>query len=174
MCFSLLCFFFFKAEDGIRDSSVTGVQTCALPILARSCFSSRQRRLRALERCMLLKQLRAILLGVLYSACAVSSERLVARRLLLRKHERRLRLLNLSLTRVDLGPLHGNLRVDILNAGLRSSYLCARLCKPDAVVAFIHPAHPASGVHVLVVGDRHFVTYPETFGARAIWRAAMK
>src|SRR5260370_24481181 len=28
--------FFFQAEDGIRDSSVTGVQTCALPILF--CF----------------------------------------------------------------------------------------------------------------------------------------
>src|SRR5207237_3716894 len=27
-----LLFFFFQAEDGIRDSSVTGVQTCALPI----------------------------------------------------------------------------------------------------------------------------------------------
>src|SRR5437764_4160347 len=27
-----LCFFFFQAEDGIRDTSVTGVQTCALPI----------------------------------------------------------------------------------------------------------------------------------------------
>ena len=26
------CFFFFQAEDGIRDWSVTGVQTCALPI----------------------------------------------------------------------------------------------------------------------------------------------
>ena len=26
------CFFFFQAEDGIRDSPVTGVQTCALPI----------------------------------------------------------------------------------------------------------------------------------------------
>src|SRR5437762_8323120 len=26
------CFFFFQAEDGIRDTSVTGVQTCALPI----------------------------------------------------------------------------------------------------------------------------------------------
>src|SRR5260370_23542358 len=26
-------FIFFQAEDGIRDSSVTGVQTCALPIL---------------------------------------------------------------------------------------------------------------------------------------------
>src|SRR5437879_7079539 len=28
----LLLFFFFQAEDGIRDTSVTGVQTCALPI----------------------------------------------------------------------------------------------------------------------------------------------
>src|SRR5262249_57800231 len=27
-------FFFFQAEDGIRDWSVTGVQTCALPIFA--------------------------------------------------------------------------------------------------------------------------------------------
>src|SRR5690554_7263968 len=26
--------FFFQAEDGIRDADVTGVQTCALPILA--------------------------------------------------------------------------------------------------------------------------------------------
>src|SRR5258708_15901416 len=26
------CFFCFKAEDGIRDDLVTGVQTCALPI----------------------------------------------------------------------------------------------------------------------------------------------
>src|SRR3989442_14352897 len=28
----LMVFFFFKAEDGIRDADVTGVQTCALPI----------------------------------------------------------------------------------------------------------------------------------------------
>src|SRR5438876_4959820 len=28
-----LYFFFFQAEDGIRDGRVTGVQTCALPIL---------------------------------------------------------------------------------------------------------------------------------------------
>src|SRR5258706_15678241 len=27
-----MTFFFFQAEDGIRDWSVTGVQTCALPI----------------------------------------------------------------------------------------------------------------------------------------------
>src|SRR5438270_9705932 len=31
----LVCFFFFQAEDGIRDLTVTGVQTCALPIYAR-------------------------------------------------------------------------------------------------------------------------------------------
>src|SRR5437764_7892993 len=31
----MCCFFFFQAEDGIRDTSVTGVQTCALPIWAR-------------------------------------------------------------------------------------------------------------------------------------------
>src|SRR2546430_5707042 len=30
---TLLLFFFFQAEDGIRDLTVTGVQTCALPIL---------------------------------------------------------------------------------------------------------------------------------------------
>src|SRR5215813_7236780 len=29
-------FFFFQAEDGIRDADVTGVQTCALPIFGRS------------------------------------------------------------------------------------------------------------------------------------------
>src|SRR5256885_16135486 len=28
----MLFFFFFQAEDGIRDYKVTGVQTCALPI----------------------------------------------------------------------------------------------------------------------------------------------
>src|SRR3989449_4561976 len=30
--FLLFIFFFFQAEDGIRDVAVTGVQTCALPI----------------------------------------------------------------------------------------------------------------------------------------------
>src|SRR5256885_6608833 len=30
---SICDFFFFQAEDGIRDYKVTGVQTCALPIL---------------------------------------------------------------------------------------------------------------------------------------------
>src|SRR5437762_11480720 len=36
MIFLFFIFFFFQAEDGIRDTSVTGVQTCALPILSAS------------------------------------------------------------------------------------------------------------------------------------------
>src|SRR5260370_9861469 len=32
LCIPCVFIFFFQAEDGIRDSSVTGVQTCALPI----------------------------------------------------------------------------------------------------------------------------------------------
>src|SRR5438309_7507751 len=32
MSYSMVFFFFFQAEDGIRDGTVTGVQTCALPI----------------------------------------------------------------------------------------------------------------------------------------------
>src|SRR5690625_6854621 len=39
----MILFFFFQAEDGIRDGHVTGVQTCALPISAPStpsfCFN---------------------------------------------------------------------------------------------------------------------------------------
>src|SRR6478752_8008592 len=31
-----MVFFFFQAEDGIRDVAVTGVQTCALPIYGRN------------------------------------------------------------------------------------------------------------------------------------------
>src|SRR5690606_40489435 len=37
-CRSCLFFFFFQAEDGIRDFHVTGVQTCALPIYIRVLF----------------------------------------------------------------------------------------------------------------------------------------
>src|SRR5690606_40083332 len=36
-----VCCFFFQAEDGIRDFHVTGVQTCALPILCWSTCPSR-------------------------------------------------------------------------------------------------------------------------------------
>src|SRR2546422_8399060 len=47
-------FFFFQAEDGIRDVAVTGVQTCALPISTRQlrgyASSSGERRARGTRR----------------------------------------------------------------------------------------------------------------------------
>src|SRR5690349_23659836 len=39
-----LFFFFFQAEDGIRDLYVTGVQTCALPIWAKIQATGRRSR----------------------------------------------------------------------------------------------------------------------------------
>src|SRR5436309_14109835 len=47
MCLVVLFFFFFQAEDGIRDFHVTGVQTCALPISpSRKLSNSTPRELR--------------------------------------------------------------------------------------------------------------------------------
>src|SRR5438309_10922018 len=48
-------FFFFQAEDGIRDGTVTGVQTCALPIsttieIEIVCSDSQQHRQRVENR----------------------------------------------------------------------------------------------------------------------------
>src|SRR5256885_12033572 len=42
-------FFFFQAEDGIRDYKVTGVQTCALPILCRRRRTEGTADLRAMD-----------------------------------------------------------------------------------------------------------------------------
>src|SRR5437762_3437985 len=49
---SLFCFifFFFQAEDGIRDTSVTGVQTCALPISRLELEACRTRNRRSAVR----------------------------------------------------------------------------------------------------------------------------
>src|SRR2546427_930950 len=53
----LFFFFFFQAEDGIRDLTVTGVQTCALPI------SQRMNPCRARRRTSLNKSYTATILG---------------------------------------------------------------------------------------------------------------
>src|SRR2546429_3290878 len=44
-----LVFFFFQAEDGIRDVAVTGVQTCALPIYRAQSRHLPEQPLQALE-----------------------------------------------------------------------------------------------------------------------------
>src|SRR5437867_10153261 len=41
--FPVVCFFFFQAEDGIRDRTVTGVQTCALPIYPATAVRKAQK-----------------------------------------------------------------------------------------------------------------------------------
>src|SRR2546429_7384891 len=51
-------FFFFQAEDGIRDVAVTGVQTCALPI--SSCFRRRMENRAALDDPSRIRELRAL------------------------------------------------------------------------------------------------------------------
>src|SRR5689334_23880001 len=39
--YRFILFFFYQAEDGIRDGTATGLQTCALPIwLAWDCFEN--------------------------------------------------------------------------------------------------------------------------------------
>src|SRR4051795_5258027 len=54
----MLRFFFFQAEDGIRDESVTGVQTCALPIDRKS---TRLNSSTLSSRCRLLLEFRRVL-----------------------------------------------------------------------------------------------------------------
>src|SRR4051794_41377899 len=51
--FFVYFFFFFQAEDGIRDGRVTGVQTCALPISHGSSLIScwDKIKVRARQRC---------------------------------------------------------------------------------------------------------------------------
>src|SRR5438034_9823703 len=72
---SVLCdvcfFFFFQAEDGIRDHCVTGVQTCALPISSRRL---RPRGARAV------KAARTAVLGAVLAAAAAAAcvERMTA------------------------------------------------------------------------------------------------
>src|SRR2546422_6039758 len=55
-------FFFFQAEDGIRDVAVTGVQTCALPI----CLHAKLGRplARAPDSCRLGRAIRAVRAGL--------------------------------------------------------------------------------------------------------------
>src|SRR5437762_8604877 len=68
----LLCsvyFFFFQAEDGIRDTSVTGVQTCALPISHQT--PALQKAIRYLDKATI--NGRAAVYAVALRACVFAS-----------------------------------------------------------------------------------------------------
>src|SRR5439155_12547469 len=80
----MLSCFFFQAEDGIRDGHVTGVQTCALPILGQVDFACiRRLKLRWLGPESELARKRLIAVGV------EKIERRISPRPLVRSEERR-------------------------------------------------------------------------------------
>jgi hypothetical protein len=68
-----------------------------------------------------------VLLSILNGAGTRLLQFLVALRLLLREHQRRLSLVELRLVGVDLRLLHLELRVDVFDAGLRGRDLRLRL-----------------------------------------------
>src|SRR2546421_5719280 len=55
-CSLFFVFFFFQAEDGIRDLIVTGVQTCALPICCAALYIPDQELATSAARAVLPKQ----------------------------------------------------------------------------------------------------------------------
>src|SRR2546430_8698153 len=61
-------FFFFQAEDGIRDLTVTGVQTCALPISHQTLVLNNLRGRVTLETDGQLKTGRDVLIAALLGA----------------------------------------------------------------------------------------------------------
>jgi hypothetical protein len=70
---------------------------------------------------------------------------LVSHRLLLCEHQCRLRLIHLRLVGADLCLLHIQLRVDVLDAGLRGRDLCLRLRREQSATShFDHSGHSAT------------------------------
>ena len=110
-------------------------------------------RLRAQKCSLLLMQLRGELLGVLNRAIACVLQVLEALRLLLCEHQCRLRLIHLRLVGADLCLLHVELRIDILDVGLRRRDLRLRLLERRAKVTVIDTGDHVAGFDMLVVGD---------------------
>jgi hypothetical protein len=63
-------------------------------------------------------------------------------------------LAQLCLVRVDLGLLHGQLRIDVLDVGLGSSHLRCSLSKRGTISTIVNASDHVSGVDMLIVGYR--------------------
>ncbi len=112
-------------------------------------------RLRTLDCGLLLIQLRGVLLGVLDAARELCLRQiLIARRLLLCEHQRRLLLAQLRLVRVDLGLLHGQLRINVFDVGLRSGHLRYSLGKCRAISTIVDASDHITSVDMLIVSNR--------------------
>src|SRR2546430_8190293 len=126
----IMCFFFFQAEDGIRDLTVTGVQTCALPIF--SCASAR--------RCMVMAHT---------NTPSTSPEW---------KNDRRARPVDLRRVHNDLGRTLAdlNLRADFLNLRgllfeLRRQSFRSFLLLGDDFLLFRNPGVELCDAHLLLL-----------------------
>ena len=82
-------------------------------------------------------------------------EFLIARVLLLREDQRRLRLIDLRLIGSDLRLLDLELRADVFDSGLRGRHLRLRLIERDAVIAVVDAGDHVAGGDMLVVSDRN-------------------
>jgi hypothetical protein len=78
---------------------------------------------------------------------------LVPRRLLISEHQRGLRLIHLCLVGADLCLLHIELRVDVLDTGVRGRDLRLRLLERRAIVTVVDAGDHVAGFDMLVVGD---------------------
>ena len=85
---------------------------------------------------------------------------LVARRLLLREHQRGLRLIQLRLAGADLCVLNVDLRVDVLHARLRLLHRRLGLTDGDRVVGRVDHHQEITLTNVSVVDDRQLDDAP--------------
>jgi hypothetical protein len=133
-----------KACDG---AAPLGLQRLDLPL------RQFEGRLRARKGSLLLVKLRGILLGVLNAAIAGLPKVLVSRRLLLCEHQRRPCQIYLRLVGSDLGLLHVELRIDVLDTGLRRRdlSLCVLECRP--IITIVDTGDHVAGFDMLVVRD---------------------
>jgi hypothetical protein len=111
---------------------------------------------RAPYRGLLLSQLRRELLRTFDGSGAFLRQILVARGLLLREREPRLRLLQLGSVGLDLRLLNDHLRIYGLHAGLRLLHRCLGLTHGDHVVGRINDHQQIALAHVLVINDVQF------------------
>ena len=121
----VLYFFFFQAEDGIRDYDVTGVQTCALPILQ----AARHQNLLIVPRAEMLGELMRFRFGIAISGThgKTTTTSLIVH----------------ILTEAKLDPTYvigGIINATGMNAKLgKSDYLIAEADESDASFLYLQP-----------------------------------
>ena len=108
-------------------------------------------------------QLGGVLLRILNAAKPIFRQGLIARRLLLCEHERRLRPIELRLVGVDLRLLDSDLRLHVLDARLRLLHRRLGLTDGDRVVGRVDRHQQIASANVFVIGDVQLDDAPRDF-----------